>query len=227
MTVVPHVVPRAVLLGPWLVACLRGDIGPDDMAETVRDEDPRHLVLDADVLHELRDLPGMVRATTAVRVVVPGPGDPAGLAGPTAFNGAAIEAGSAIVLGGLDLGLVPEEDARTIVWRLQPALMGPPEDPAEASRLLRRELTVAATDLAAAGVRDWAPEIPDLLLNADHRPAPDLPRGWDSARVQIVDRALLALEIVAHAPHHPALARLAAAARRALGAACSDNLGAS
>lgn len=223
MTALPH----AVLLGPWLMACLRGEIGPDDMAGAIRGEDPRHLVITADGVHELQHLPVLAAGTTTARVVVPAPGDPAGLAGPPPFNSAALEAGSAVVLGGLGVGLIPEYDARTVVWQWQPATLGPPDDPADTYRLLRRELTLAATALAESGVADWQPEIPDLLLNADHRPAPRLPASWQPARVQIIDRALLALEIVALAPHHPALASLASAARRALGANCSDSLSAS
>lgn len=220
----PAAIPHAVLLGPWLAACLRGDVGPDDMAEVVRGDDPRHLVLTDDGVHELQHLPALVGGATATRVVVPGPGDPAGLAGPGAFNTAAIDAGSAVLLGGLGLGLVPEYDARTVLWHVRPAVLGPPDDPSESSRQLRRELTVAATALAEDGVADWEPEIPDLLMNPDSRPSPHLPRGYDPSRLQIIDRALLALEIVALAPHHPALSSLAAAARRALGSNCSDTL---
>lgn len=219
--------PHAVLLGPWLASCLRGEVGPDDMADAIRGEDPRHLVLTGDGIHELQRLPALVSGTTAMRVVVPAPGDPAGLAGPPDFNTAAIEAGSAVLLDGTGLGLVPTDDARTIVWHLRAATIGPPEDPAEASRQLRRELTEAATALAEADVSSWQPEIPDLLLNVDARPAPPLPRAYDGGRLEIIDRALLALEIVALAPHHPALASLARVARRALGANCSDSLSAS
>lgn len=219
--------PPAVLLGPWLAECLRGRIGPDDMADRIRGDDPRHLVVTPSGVHELRELPGLVRGLTEIRVAVPAAGDPAGLAGPPAFTAAAVEAGCAVILGGLGRGLVPEYDARTVLWRESPAALGPPEDPAEASRQLRRELTEAATELADSGVSGWQPEIPDLLLNADRRPRPPLPPTWKGSRIEIVDRGLLALEIVALAPHHPALGRLARAARRAVAAHCSDNLGAS
>jgi hypothetical protein len=194
------------------------------MADVVRGDDPRHLVMSADGVHELQHLPQLVAGATATRVVVPGPGDPAGLAGPAAFNTAALDAGSAVVLGGVGLGLVPTYDARTVIWRLQPAVLGPPEDPGEASRQLRRELTVAATALAEDRVAEWEPEIPDLLMNPDSRPSPHLPNAYDGPRRQIIDRALLALAIVDLAPHHPALSSLAAAARRALGGNCSDTL---
>lgn len=197
------------------------------MAVAVRGNDPRHLVADASGLHELQRLPSLVSGTTFVRVVVPAPGDPAGLAGPPVFNADALEAGSAVILGGPGVGLVPELDARTVIWRMQPAVLGPLDDPRECARMLRRELTLAATALAEDRVADWQPEIPDLLLNPDSRPEAEFPLSLGPDRREIIDRALLALAIVDLAPHHRALSRLAAVARRALGANCSDSLSAS
>ena len=197
------------------------------MADRVRGDDPRHLVMTPDGVHELTSLPALARGTTDLRVVLAAPGDPAGLRGPAGFNSAVVDAGSAVILGGLGLGLVPTYDARTVLWQTMPAELGPPEDPGEASRALRRELTEAATALAEDGVARWEPEIPDLLMNIDHRPQPPLPPSYAAARVQIIDRGLLALEIVALAPHHPALTSLARAARRAVASHCSDSLTAS
>lgn len=234
----PPELPHGALLGAWLGACLRGEVGPDDMADAIRAGDPRHLLLTPDGLHEpsglVRLLGERIGSVDDIRVVVCAPGDPAGLAGPPGFNASALEAGSAVVVGGSTgiVGLVPQWDARTIVWHLLDAHLPVPLDPAEASRDLRRELTLAATALADAEVIRWQPEIPDLLLNLSSRPHPHLPSGYDADRVRIIDRALVALEIVALTPQHvtlppmlhPVLARLAGAARRVLVAACSDSL---
>ncbi len=223
--------PRGLLLGTWVGASARGEVGPDDMSDAVTGSDARHLVLDRSGVHELsalmRLLEHIVGVVREVRVAVCAPGDPAGLAGPPDFNTAAIDAGSAAVVAGDrgSVGLVPQWDARTIVWHLHAAHLPPTLDPAEASRDLRRELTLAATSLAAAGVAEWQPEIPDLLLNLGARARPHLPAAYDGSRLQIIERALVALEIVDLAPGHPALGSLARAARRVLVASCSDTLG--
>lgn len=222
--------PRGLLLGTWLAAGVRGEVGPDDLSDAITGADPRHLLLDRTGAHELsmlqRLLEQHVGALAEVRVAVCAPGDAAGLAGPPGFNTAAIEVGSAALVAGDrgTVGLVPRVDARTIVWQLHSANLPPALDPAEASRDLRRELTQAASALAESRVSEWQPEIPDLLLNLGTRPRPSLPAAYDGPRLQIIDRALVALEIVELAPAHPALGSLARAARRVLVASCSDNL---
>lgn len=210
-------------LGPWLSACLRGRIGPDDMAEAVRGPDPRHLVEWHGSIHELIELPKLVGPGSAVRVCLVAPGDLGVLTGPASFNAEALGAGGALQAGN-GVALVPEYDARTLIWRRRDCLAWQHLDQREASRDLRRELTLAASAVADSGLAREVPEIPDLLLNAEHRPSPPLPPGFDSERMALLDRALLALEMVALAPHHPALASLSRAARRAASAVCSDSL---
>ncbi len=239
-----HRLPRSVLLASWLQATLRGTVAPDDAADAVRGDDPAHLVVGVDEQPmPLSLLPAALRGrgTIAVGVALPAPGDPAGLAGPPAFNLDVIEAGEAVVVeteeGGL--GLVPELDARTVVWRATSAVVPPPLDPAETGRGLRGTLVEVTEELARLDVASWQPEIPDLLLNRHEPRTSELPPGLSSRRIDIIERAALCLEIVHLAAQdeggsvsayemsarRASLGRLDRAARHALMAACSDSLG--
>ncbi|MBP2707266.1 hypothetical protein JOL79_26130 [Microbispora sp. RL4-1S] len=92
------------------------------------------------------------------RLALPVPGDPLGLTGPPAFNGAAIEAGEAAiaVLPGRCVGLVPAQDRRGssysgIRWTAEDASPAMPDVPslAEAERALTGAM-LAATDALSA-----------------------------------------------------------------------------
>lgn len=232
--------PRSALLACWLEACLRGLVSPDQVADAVRGEDPRHLLVPGDgTAVPLVAAPGRLAGLGAAsaRLALPGPGDPVGLAGPSAFNAAALDAGEAVVLPGTGHGLVPRLDARTVVWDVLPAETAPLLDPGEEGATLRRTLLAVTDRLVALDVASWRPEIPDLLLNLRHRDDLPLPPGVPVPRVETVERAVLCLEIVALArtdeggavssyemeARRTTLADLDRAARRALVAACSDS----
>ncbi len=239
---------RSASLSLWLRACLRGDVAPDDFASAVRDTDPQHLVVGwperPDPL-PLLELPGLVRRTgpRAIALALPVPGDLLGLAGPAPLNADAVEAGEAFVIVGSTrtVGLVPEVDARTVLWRASPAVAPAVLDPGEAARHLRQALLEATAELVRLEVASWQPDIPDLLLNLSQRPDLPLPPGLDPRAVETVERAVLCLEVVELArgddggavTAYDAAARsrcltdLDVAARRALVAFCSDSLGAS
>ena len=54
--------PVAAVLATWLDAFRAGDVGPDDLADAVRGDDPRHLVTgltEGDAL-ELHELPALL-----------------------------------------------------------------------------------------------------------------------------------------------------------------------
>ncbi len=242
-----------MLLSSWVQATLRGSVAPDDAADAIRGQDPAHVVvgigprldsrLDSGEPLPLALLPSALRGRgpVSVGVALPASGDPAGLAGPASFNLDAIEAGEAVVVatGAGGIGLVPELDARTVVWRAVEAAVPPPLDPAETARALRVTLLTATEELTLLDVASWQPEIPDLLLNR-HQPWSDgLPPGLGPGRIDIIERAALCLEIVRLAAEDDGgsvsayemtarreiLSRLDRAARRALIAACSDSLG--
>lgn len=229
--------PVAAVLATWLDAFRRGDVGPDDMADAVRGDDPRHLVTGLgkpDVL-ELHELPALLDGP--VSLAMPSPGDPVGLGGPQPFNLAAMEAGQAVVVGAV--GLVPLEDARTVVWRAHPADRPPWVDERESAIELRTTLAEVTRRLIDLEVASWQPDIPDLLMNLRKRAPLPLPPGYDARRVDTVERAVLCLEIVALArageggavtsyemdQRRGALGDLDRAARRALVGACSGRSG--
>lgn len=229
----------------WLNAALRGDVAPDDFAAAVRAADPQHLVVGwpEDPAFSLDRLPAAARraGVTGARTALPVPGDPVGLGGPADFNKRALDAGEAVVLAGTGLGLAPESDARTVLWRT-----GPAEDPAlldgaEEGRILRQVLSSTTTELVRLDVARWRPEIPDLLMNVRHRPDLPLPPGTPARSVENLERAVLCLDIVElalvdeggstsayeMAERRRCLTDLDRAARRVVVAVCSDSLVAS
>src|SRR3954454_21809899 len=225
--------PVAAVLATWLDAFRAGDVGPDDLADAVRGEDPRHLVsglVDGETL-ELHELPAMLEGR--VSLALPAPGDLLGLGGPSELNLAAVEAGQAVVVGAV--GLVPFEDARTVVWSAFPAERVPWVDERETAMELRTTLAEVTRRLVDLDVASWQPDIPDLLMNLRHRPQLPLPPGIDARRVETLDGALLCLEIVDLArsgeggavssyemqQRAAALGDLDRAARRAVVGACS------
>ncbi|MCW2837501.1 MAG: hypothetical protein JWQ15_1615 [Marmoricola sp.] len=224
----------SAVLCTWLDAVRAGYAGPDDLTDAVRGDDPRHLVtgLPERGVMELHELPAAVAGR--ISLALPAPGDPVGLGGPPSFNLAAMDAGEAVVVG--DVGLVPEEDARTIVWRAHPAGRVPWVDERETASGLRLALADVTRRLLDLDVAAWQPEIPDLLLNLRHRAPLPLPPGYDARRVETVERAVLCLDILELARadeggavsayemerRRSALDDLDRAARRALVGACSS-----
>jgi hypothetical protein len=225
--------PLSAVLATWLDACRRGDVGPDDLEEAVRGDAPRHLVVGLPELPplDLHQLPARVSGT--VSLALPAPGDLVGLRGPAGLNTAALDAGEAVVVG--ELALVPEDDARTVVWRAHRAEPVPFVDERETGIVLRTTLADVTRRLVALDVASWQPEIPDLLMNLRHRAPLPLPPGMEPRRVETVDRALLCLEVAALARRddggavsayemgrrREALGDLERAARHALVGACS------
>ena len=191
----------------------------------------------------LQQLPAtLLRAScTGASLALPVAGDLLGLRGPGEFNTLAVDAGEAIVLDGIHLGLVPGLDARTVVWRARPAEPVPVLDRAEEGRQLRQALVTTTAELTRLDVASWQPEIPDLLMNVRHRPDLQLPPGTGPRAAEDLERAALCLEIVDLAlrdeggaasayemtERRRCLTDLDRAARRVAVAVCSDSLTAS
>jgi hypothetical protein len=240
--------PVSALLCTWLDAVHQGHAGPDDLADAVRGNDPRHLVVGLPA-HQAAGTSGWSAESGSVEVIelqalaqlLPGParlalpvsGDPVGLGGPSELTIAALEAGEAVVAG--PVGLVPEVDARTVLWRAYAADPVPYVDERETAIELRTTLTDVTARLVDLDVAEWQPEIPDLLMNLRHRARLSLPPGLENRRVETVERAVLCLDIVALARdgeggavsayemnrRRSALDELDRAARHALVGACS------
>ena len=225
--------PVSVVLATWLDSCRAGLVGPDDLADAVRGDDPRHLVtgLPERGVLELHELPAALQGPLSL--ALPAPGDPLGLGGPSALTVAAVEAGQAVIAG--SVALVPEVDARTVVWTAHRADPVPWVDERETAIELRTTLLEVTRRLADLDVAAWQPDIPDLLLNLSRRERLPLPPGMDARRVETVERAVLCLEIVELArtgeggaltayeisQRRAALADLDRAARRGLVGACT------
>ncbi len=230
--------PASALLSTWLDAVRLGDAGPDDLEAAVRGQDPRHLVIGVpghDVL-ELHQVPAAAGRTGLAGAPRPWRRRSAWVARP-ALNLAAIEAGEAVVAG--PVGLVPEVDARTVVWRAHPAERVPWTDERESASELRIALADVTRRLVDLDVASWQPEIPDLLMNLRHRPPLRLPPGLDPRRRRD-DRASAAVPgdrrpgpsreggaVSAYEMERrrDALTDLDRAARRALVGACSARAG--
>lgn len=213
-------VRRSARFVAWGNAWLDGHVSLDDAADRIVGHDEPHRVHglpgetdDAGTaivvaLGRLRGL-GIQR----LRLVLPAPGDPTGLPGPTTFNAEAIEAGEAVLtVGGEPLALVP--DVRTIGtpddWictvRWQVSAVNPPwatalPSLAEAERELREALREATDELVQLDVARWRPELADALSAIrDGAGADDaLPPGYPprARRVLVLARRVGAIATLA------------------------------
>lgn len=235
------VLDPSAALSIWYAAARRGEISPDDLVALVQGEAPNTVVSDGTTAVPLADsIVSWLAQDTVATLALPVPGDLVGLAGPAAFNAAALAAEEAVVLPGVGFGLVPAIDARTLVWHSHPAAAPPYTDVREADRRLRSVLLATTERLVELDVAKWQPEIPDLLANHRHRPAVLVPRHWDPRRAEALDRALLCRDITRLAladdggavsawemqQRREALRDLDSTARTVLVACCSDSLGA-
>lgn len=233
--------PAAARLAWWGTAWLRGTVVTDLLVDAVIGGDATHTVADpfqgTDTL-----VGGLARlraeGATSFGAAFPAEGDPVGLGGPAPFNAAALEAGSAVVVGGAGLGLVPQRTGAAVAWVLHPAGRRQLPDVGEADRGLRAALLESASALAALDVARWNPEVADRLMNLRHRPALAAPDGVPARCVDLAARGLQATGIAALAleddggavsayemtARREALLPLERAGRRALVAACSPEV---
>lgn len=181
-------VPSPALLAAWGTAALQGRTSPDEAVARAGGF--------AETQLRIRGVPGETDAVglslalgrmraagaTGLRLVLPRPGDPAGLPGPAEFNKVALEAGAAVLATGTAaLGLVPDaadgSDAgeatdgvngrgraavSTQCWQtydVSPARTTDVPSLAEADRALQAALRASVEELVRLDVARWRPEV--------------------------------------------------------------------
>ncbi|MFL6162477.1 MAG: hypothetical protein ACJ74U_09620 [Jatrophihabitantaceae bacterium] len=111
--------------------------------------------------------------STALRLVLPVPGDVRGLAGPHPLRAAALQAGQAVYGNGFGLTVLtgpptPSSAGPEVVWHRAPAA-DQPADPlslAEAEHELAEAIRETASDFARRGVTSWLSDIAPALSDA-------------------------------------------------------------
>jgi hypothetical protein len=232
--------PLPVGFALWADAWLAGAVSLDDAHDAVAGPDVVHLVsgLPGQESGSEPLILGLGRLRSAAArgatVALPSPGDPVGLAGPPAFNQAALEQGGAVLLPGTPWGLVPVALGSSVTWTAAPARTdGPVLDPGEADRGLRSALTSTATSLAELDVARWSPDAADELMALRRTPEATWPPHVGPRAARTIDLGLRCLRIcelalvdgggartaAETAARQQVLGHLSAAARRAVVAA--------
>ena len=233
--------PDSARFALWFSAWAAGSTSLDDSRDAIVGDDAAHDVVGlpgTDGPQPLIVALGRLRGhgATAAGIALPAPGDPLGLAGPSAFNLEVVDVGEGVVLDGADLGLVPHRAGAGVVWSCHPAVSRRQvPDPSEADQSLRQTLVRTTDVLADLDVARWRPEVADELMAL--RQAADFvfPHGMAPRAVRLAALATrcrtivdLALEddggsiTAAEADaRRQALGPLDHAARRGLVAACS------
>jgi hypothetical protein len=193
---------RSARFVAWSNAVLAGQVSPDLAAARITGPDPVHRVDGlggADhqslpvVLARLSALPG-----PAARLVLPVPGDPVGLPGPSALTTAALAAGEAVLLaaeGGL--GLVPTSFADEVVWTAHPVVDTPVlitrglPALAEADLELAVALREATELLAGLDLARWDPDSAEAVeaLRRGRLDGDGLAPGYPNRAHEVLARA--------------------------------------
>ncbi|MDO9379952.1 MAG: hypothetical protein Q7T56_13990 [Nocardioidaceae bacterium] len=234
-------IPVSVRWACWFNAWLDGQVSLDDARDAVVGDDAAHDVvgLEDDGTTPLILAWGRLRGrgATAARPVVVEPGDLTGLSGPPEFNGAALDAGEAVVVEGAGLGLVPTVVGAGVFWQLHPARGGAHvPSVADAERALREQLAHTARALMELDVARWRPEVADALSDLRSSADPVLPDGYSAraGRVAALATRCLAIGTLAadvssgavssweHGQREQHLVALRRSARHALVAAASE-----
>ena len=236
---------------------LRGSVSPDDALDAVVGTDTRHTVAGApDHYGEV----GLILAlgslrscgATGLALVLPVPGDVAGLPGPPEVNAEAVDAGEAVLARGLRsqapaYALVPavETSGSSLVqvcWQCHETLSSRVTalpSLAEADRGLKEALIEATEELARLDIARWRPDLPKTLARLREDLAePVLPSDYPARAERVLSSARMVAAIVDLATPDPGaavsagsialrgevLTRLAAVSRHAVVAAVNAPL---
>jgi hypothetical protein len=242
--------PRSVRLAAWADSWLTGRVTLAEAIARVHGDDEPHTVTGLPTGPEPRSLGavlGSLRAdgARALRVALPRPGDPQGLAGPSDLTADAVAAGEAVVCVGAPVGLVPKvvtfgppgDQGHQVSWAWHLAEPPPPGlSLADAERALSEQLIAAGSALTSLDIAAWHPQVGRLLDDIrSGRASEPLPRPFPPAAqalaargarvLAMVDVALtdagLSLTAASARARREALIPLERAARHALAAACN------
>lgn len=236
-----HELPPAGRLAAWGSAALHGAVSPDEAADAVAARDgPGHRVAGLPGEDEPVTLAYAVARlrtlhATALRLVLPRPGDVSGLPGPAATNAEAVAAGAAVLTTGrCQLAILP---AGRALWQVRPVDADPrtPLSVRDAARELTAVVRDVAADLARLDVARWEPAAAEVVGRDRVGAGTALPPSADpeahallaqGLRLAAVVRVALGSDGAAisgpeMAGRERALRDLGDAARRAVEAACS------
>jgi hypothetical protein len=200
-------IPRSARLAAWGTAWLQGRTSTGGVVRAVTGDDEPHRVEPADLVPSA-DLEGLLTAlreagVSALRVVLPVPGDPLGLPGPPAFNTAALDAGECVVASsGSAWGAVPEvtefgsewEPGHLVTWQVRPVAesrhLGA-DGLADAERALKEGLLEATSRLTRLDVAALGPDAAEELrrLRRAEIPPGILPAGTPARSLQVLSTA--------------------------------------
>jgi hypothetical protein len=236
-----HELSAAGRLAAWGTAALTGAVSPDDAADQVTgSHDPAHRVLGLPGEETAVNLPyALARLRSlgvgGLRLVLPRPGDVAGLPGPAAFNERAVARGEAVLtVGGPALALLGEGRG---IWSVSPVATDrrTPLSLTDAARELDEVMREATALLVRLDVARWEPAAAEVLAARSEAARPQLPMSADPRAHVVLSQGLRIAAVVdlARAGDGSALTAeevasradvlrgLDRAARRAIEAACS------
>lgn len=219
---------RSGTLAAWSCAWLNGSAAADDLlAATIADDAP-HVVEDLPAALAVVPLSELLitfrKSGSAVRLILPAPGDVRGVPGPMEFRAAALDAGEGVVCAGI--GLVPEvvdyapsSAPSSVTWRAYAVEPAPLDHQSiiDAGHDLANAIRDCTSALLAAGAAGGGAEIGDALRSARRAGERlDLPPGFPQRAVALLARAEQlheVLELAADDPLGGAVDRFTASAR--------------
>lgn len=241
----PNQIRRAVRAGAtvwWTNAVLVGTVAPDEAVAHVQ----------GDVLVPTRspagsgpsDLPrtsdrspwtvtwGWLRGQRcrSLRLVIPAPGDPLGMSGPTETTRAAIDSGCALICDEAGVALIPQDSS---IWQVRSVEAGMPQGGLGTIGEARREMREAMSEVSQVFAALNPDETDQARIQEARRTrSPMAPRGVDpraaelaASAIQVWQFTAIALDAARRRGRVPGeLSDLARNARRALAVAFSHPL---
>src|SRR3954469_20375759 len=180
-----HELSAAGRLAAWGTAALMGAVSPDEAADQVTgSHDPAHRVLGLPGEDTAVNLPyalARLRSLGAggLRLVLPRPGDVAGLPGPAAFHERALARGEVVLTaGGPALALLGEGRG---IWSVSPVAADrrTPLSLTDAARELDAVMREATALLVRLDVARWEPAAAEVLAARSEAARPELPMSAD------------------------------------------------